>query len=178
MMYLPADWPMMMGEENANVFDDERNYWPIRLLKTFARSPIADNDWIGYGHTMAEEDGEPYAEGVSFSAAMLCLTPEKPSFKSLATGKSVIYYLVMPITEAELDYKLGYEEGCEELLSKLNMDEKLLETSNGRRTFIDRYLHRFDGVNANIGTKEEGHNDETGETDASPGKPFDQTVAE
>lgn len=171
MMYLPANWPMMVGEDTADVFDDERNYWPIRLLKAFARMPIADNDWIGYGHTMAEEGGGTYADGVPFSAAMLCMTPEEPDFKSLSTGKSVVYYLVMPITADELDYKIDQEDGCEELLKKLGMDEEMLDTDDGRRQFIDRYLRRFDGVNINISTPGQGHNDAAGAADASSGKP-------
>jgi len=168
MMYLPADWPMMVSEDTANVFDDERNYWPIRMLKTFARMPIEYDDWLGYGHTMEEEGGGTYADGVPFSAAMLCGIPEEVYSKPLSTGKSVVYYLAMPLTKDELDYKLDHEDSCEELLKELDMDEDMLETSNGRRQFIDRYLHRFDGVNSNISTPEQGHNDASEATEASP----------
>ena len=32
---------------------DEKWYWPIRLLKSLARLPIASDTWLGFGHTMA-----------------------------------------------------------------------------------------------------------------------------
>ena len=41
MMYLPADWKF--DEESLK---DEKNYWPLRLLKTVARMPLWTGDWM------------------------------------------------------------------------------------------------------------------------------------
>lgn len=46
--------------------EDERNYWPIRLLKDFARMPIETESWAAWGHSFSQEEEEPFAEGVSF----------------------------------------------------------------------------------------------------------------
>ncbi len=47
MVTLPADWPI-----SADAFEDERNYWPVRLLKTLARLPHEYDTWLGFGHTI------------------------------------------------------------------------------------------------------------------------------
>ena len=61
---LPADWKMKKED-----FKDERWGWPIRLLKVLARLPIASKTWLGYGHTMDNE--EPFAENTKLCAALL-----------------------------------------------------------------------------------------------------------
>lgn len=43
LIYLSADWKL--AEEDLK---DERNYWPIRLLKDFARMPINTESWIAW----------------------------------------------------------------------------------------------------------------------------------
>ena len=94
LMYLPADWDL--SEENLN---DERNYWPIRLLKDFARMPINSGDWIGWGHTMSQEEYEPFADDVPYSTSIL-LAPQ-PDIDEMVTlpissGKSVNFFQVFP----------------------------------------------------------------------------------
>ena len=44
---LPADWKL-----NQESMQDERWYWPIRLLKALARLPIYNDTWLAWGHTM------------------------------------------------------------------------------------------------------------------------------
>ena len=39
---LPSDWKL--DEESLQ---DEKWYWPIRLLKTLARLPISNDTWLG-----------------------------------------------------------------------------------------------------------------------------------
>ena len=51
---LPRDWKL-----DQESMKDERWYWPIRLLKVLARLPIASNTWLGFGHTMDNE--QPFA---------------------------------------------------------------------------------------------------------------------
>ena len=62
MLTLPGDWPL----EHAQL-QDERNYWPIRLLKTLARLPHKHNTWLGLAHTVPNGDpAQAYAPGVDF----------------------------------------------------------------------------------------------------------------
>ena len=48
---LPADWKL-----DQESMKDEKWYWPIRLLKSLARLPIASDTWLGFGHTMDNEE--------------------------------------------------------------------------------------------------------------------------
>src|SRR5512139_1981659 len=64
---LPRGWPLTM-----EAFSDERNYWPVRLVKDLARYPVRHHTWLGYGHTVAsaDENGQlqPYSPGTRLCA--------------------------------------------------------------------------------------------------------------
>ena len=61
---LPRNWKLKHED-----LKNERWYWPIRLLKTLARLPIASDTWLGFGHTMDNE--EDFAENTKLCAAIL-----------------------------------------------------------------------------------------------------------
>lgn len=143
MMYLPADWKLMLSEEDEAVFQDENNYWPIRLLKDFARMPLQDGCWIGYGHSMSNEDGRPLAPNTTFSAAVLCMPPEEFCVTNLPTGKSVVHYLVVPITAEELQFKFDNEYKADGLLEKIGLWNEQFETKEGVNEFLQTYLKRI-----------------------------------
>lgn len=113
LIYLPADWNLT--DEGLK---DERNYWPVRLLKDFARMPIETESWIAWGHSFSQEEEEPFAEGVPYSSAVL-LSPQ-PDIDSIVTcplsvGKSVDFFQVFPLTKEELEYKMkcAEDESCD-----------------------------------------------------------------
>ena len=110
---LPKDWKL-----NQESMQDERWYWPIRLLKVLARLPIADNTWLGFGHTMDNE--EPFAENTKLCASIL-IGPqgaqESNEVCTLPDGEEVNFYQVLPLYAAELDYKL--EHDADALLDKM-----------------------------------------------------------
>lgn len=140
LMYLPADWDL--SEENLN---DERNYWPIRLLKDFARMPINSGDWIGWGHTMSQEEYEPFADDVPYSTSIL-LAPQ-PDIDEMVTlpissGKSVNFFQVFPLTKEELEYKFecAEDENCisptDAMLNRFKMDrDHWIEYALGRYSY-------------------------------------------
>ena len=139
LIYLPADWKL--AEEDLK---DERNYWPIRLLKDFARMPINTESWIAWGHSFSQEEEEPYAEGVPYSAAVL-LSPQ-PDIDSivscpLTVGKSIDFFQIFPLTQEELEYKMkcAEDETCnsptDSLLDHIHAD---------REHWMDYALSRFD----------------------------------
>ncbi|HEV7913200.1 MAG TPA: suppressor of fused domain protein, partial [Albitalea sp.] len=70
LMVLPKGWPLSKSD-----FDDEKCYWPMRLMKSLARYPHHHNTWLGFGHTLAngatEAQTQPYAEGTSLCASVL-----------------------------------------------------------------------------------------------------------
>ncbi len=105
LIYLPADWDL--SEDGMN---DERNYWPIRLLKDFARMPIETESWMAWGHSLSTEGNETFADGVPYGASIL-LSPQPDIYERcslpLTTGKSVDFFQVFPLTREELEYKLS-----------------------------------------------------------------------
>lgn len=139
LMYLPADWNL-----KEDSLEDERNYWPIRLLKDFARMPINTDSWMGWGHSFSQEEKEPYADGVPYSAAVL-LAPQ-PDIDDiiscpLTVGKSVDFFQVFPITHEELEYKTNCaeNEGCDS-----PTDMMLDHIHADREHWMDYALSRFE----------------------------------
>jgi len=106
---LPRGWPLTKSS-----FDDERNYWPIRLLKTLARYPHHAKTWFGFGHTMAngasELDTKPYAEGTRLCAAIL-LPPASLGEAAWTCrrpdGEEVFFWAAVPLHMDELKFKLA-----------------------------------------------------------------------
>ena len=98
---------------------NERWYWPIRLLKTLARLPIASDTWLGFGHTMDNE--EDFAENTKLCAAILTgpqSTEEGGEVGTLPGGEEVNFYQVIPLYRDELEYKM--EHDADALLDKMN----------------------------------------------------------
>ena len=75
---LPRNWKLKHED-----LKNERWYWPIRLLKTLARLPIASDTWLGFGHTMDNEEdfalkpsaSTPTRRTISSSEASSCNMP-------------------------------------------------------------------------------------------------------
>ena len=111
---LPKDWKL--GHEDLK---DERWYWPIRLLKTLARLPIASDTWLGFGHTMDNE--KDFAKGTKLCAAILTGpqdTEDGSEVCILPSGEEVNFYQVIPLYRDELEYKLAHD--ADALLDKMN----------------------------------------------------------
>ena len=111
---LPADWKL-----DQESMKDEKWYWPIRLLKSLARLPIASDTWLGFGHTMDNE--EDFAENTKLCAAILTGpqgTKDGSEVCTLPGGEEVNFYQVIPLYRDELDYKM--EHDADALLDKMN----------------------------------------------------------
>jgi hypothetical protein len=110
---LPEGWPL---EQEA--FDDESNYWPIRLLKTLARVPHEFDTFLWYGHTVPNGDPpEPYAPNTELCCAFIApvlRAPEEFRRLELPDGRIVAFYGVVPLYEDEMRYKL--EQGSDALV--------------------------------------------------------------
>ena len=140
LIYLPADWNLT--EEGM---EDERNYWPIRLLKDFARMPIETESWVAWGHSFSQEEEEPFAEGAPYSSAVL-LSPQ-PIIDNivscpLSVGKSIDFYQVFPLTHDELKYKLKCAD--DEAIEGSPTDMTLDHIQADREHWMDYILSRFD----------------------------------
>ena len=111
---LPPDWKL--DEESLK---EERWYWPIGLLKVLARLPIAEDTWLGFGHTMDKQS--PFAEGTELCAAILVgpqdVVLEGGEICVLPGGEEVNFYQVIPLYRDEMEYKLAHD--ADALLDKM-----------------------------------------------------------
>ena len=98
---LPPDWKLSSDE-----LSDETWYWPMRLLKILARLPIQSDTWLGWGHTM--DNQEPFAPNTQLCGAML-IGPQRVEEGGevclLPDGDEVNFYQVIPLYREELEYK-------------------------------------------------------------------------
>lgn len=117
MLTLPGDWPMRQED-----FEDERHYWPIRLLKTLARLPHKHATWLGFGHTIPNGDpAEPYAPGVGFDGAIVLppvSAPEAFGELLIDADKTIVFMTVVPLYPQEMALKL--KKGSDALLDRFD----------------------------------------------------------
>ncbi len=106
---LPTDW--VIPEK------DEKWYWPIRLLKSTARLPIACDTWLGWGHSVDNQGA--YADNTEFCGALL-IDPMvgESNTCTLPGGDPVNFYQLIPIYREEMEYKI--EHGTDDLLKLMS----------------------------------------------------------
>ena len=110
---LPTHWKL-----DAESIKDEKWYWPIGLLKVLARLPIANDTWLGFGHTMDKQS--PFAEDTELCSAILTGPQSvKPGSEVciLPDGEEVNFYQVIPLYQEESAYKMEYD--ADVLLKKM-----------------------------------------------------------
>lgn len=100
-MLLPDDWPFDMEQ-----LQQEKNYWPIGLLKDMGRYPHAHGTWLGSGHTVPEGQGKTIAD-TRFAATLLMKSKTLSSdFQRVPFGGSVIDLLMLfPLYGEEYEFK-------------------------------------------------------------------------
>lgn len=133
MICLPPTWKI-----SDEAFQDERNYWPIRALKTLAKFPHEYHTWLYLGHTLANGNPvQPYSEDVKFQGMLLSLpdVEDKREFFNLfiSTEKVIHFFSLIPIYQEEMDYKLKNSmEALFEKLQKVGTDDVVnLNRKNG-----------------------------------------------
>lgn len=124
MITLPANWKI-----NHKNWEDEKWYWPIRMLKQVARYPHQYNTRLGYAHTLQIPAG-PF-DGVIVLPTLM--TEEAFSTLQVGSEKTIHFYSIWPLFKAELDYKL--EKGFEAFVDLVNENE-LNETIDVSRLLL------------------------------------------
>ncbi len=113
---LPVDWPL-----DTASWEDERNYWPVRLLKMLARVPHEYETWLWEGHTVPNGDPpEPYADGTELCGAILAppiLMPEEFLMLEREGHDRVTFLSVLPLHADEMQLKL--DKGSDALYARL-----------------------------------------------------------
>lgn len=116
-MCLPPSWPL-----TDEAFKDERNYWPIRWLKTLARLPHEYGTWLWASHTVPTGDpAQPYADNTKLCCGLLL----KPvlfgeGFHRLVVNndKGIQFLSLVPLYREEMEFKL--KAGLDPLLERLD----------------------------------------------------------
>jgi hypothetical protein len=113
---LPSSWPL--ATQN---FNNERNYWPIRLLQMLGRFPHVFGAWLWIYHSVPNFDPpQAYADSTKLCGAMLGPPISLPmDFASLEVpGSPAIYFFsVLPLHQEEMDFKI--KNGGEPLMANL-----------------------------------------------------------
>lgn len=108
-LQLPADWPVT-GDRS----EDERYWWPLRVLKSLARYPHMYETWIWKGHTLGDEPPEHLGPGTELSSALLMPSDSISSefeVLSMKDGREVTFLLVTFLFSEERDVmrRNGYD---------------------------------------------------------------------
>lgn len=115
MMTLPRSW--RFGDSVKN---DERWYWPIRQLQALARMPHVHKTWLGWGHTVPNDDPpKPFAPNTKQCGAVIVpslLVPED-FFELKLRARTIAFFGVVPLYKEEMQLKV--EQGAAALFSKL-----------------------------------------------------------
>jgi hypothetical protein len=113
---LPPDWKMHQKD-----WESERYYWPVRALKFLARFPHQHETWLWYGHTIPNGDPPEPFHGSTKLSSFILLTPHRvPSGfheLTLATGKTIRFFALVPLYQDELAFKL--QNGAEAVEQRL-----------------------------------------------------------
>ncbi len=114
---LPGDWKL-----DQPSLEDERWYWPVRLLKMLARFPHKYRTWLGWGHSMPNGDPpEPYAPGTALCGVVLLpslTVPEAFETLRIDEGKQIRFLSIVPVYQEEMDLKLS--KGCDSLTARFD----------------------------------------------------------
>lgn len=116
MILLPKEWNL--GYES---FSDERNYWPIRIMKQLMMLPHPSKTWLGFGHTFGHESDSEFAKDIGFNSVMLAHSMElSDDFTQieLENEKAIEIYTLIPLYKEELEYKK--KTSASDLLERLD----------------------------------------------------------
>ncbi len=139
MLTLPSKWKL-----DHESLQDEKWYWPLRLLKSIARMPGNQDTWLGWGHTVASGKGRTFAQNTKLCSVILLMPdpeiltdPEMDEDDAdicvLPNGKMVNFYQLIPLYQEELEYK--EKNDVDMLLDKL---EKLSHVIDIKRPNVAR----------------------------------------
>lgn len=133
---LPVSWPMRTSD-----WKDEKNYWPIRLLKQLARYPFETKRYIRRGHTLQNDDPPtPYGPGTKQCAALV-LSPLDCGGSDFWTlrlprGEVINFYSLIPIYLEEMVFHRSQEDPLA-LFEKLEAAD-ISDVVNPRRKNVGR----------------------------------------
>lgn len=98
--FLPPDWDMNEKDSKYN--------WILRELQNLGRISINENGWIGFGHTIFNEENIPFSKHANFSSIILLSAQVETEGYSvdlkLPNKGTINFYQVFPLYKEEVDY--------------------------------------------------------------------------
>lgn len=136
-LLLPPEWPL-----DQEPLQDERFWWPLRLLKTLARLPHEYDTWLWTGHTVPNGDPpEPYDESTDLCCALVMppmLVPDGFAVLERPDGAPIHFLMVLPLHADEMRLKL--DRGLDALYDRFDdanldpvIDPRRASTAGRRR---------------------------------------------
>lgn len=115
---LPDGWPLL-----GPALTDERNYWPMRMIKDIARYPHRRSTWVGYGHSLSdsEKGSLPFARNTRLNSVILLppiSLPEEFHVLDAPKQRHIHFWAAVPLYQEELELKLRSGTGA--LLAAFN----------------------------------------------------------
>lgn len=126
-MMIPEDCPRSHARREIIMYVNEPNDHLVGLIRHFALFPFQASTWLGGGHTVPNGiPAEPLFEDSDLVGTLFIPTIVRPdnslSERFSIDGDSVDFLWLVPITQAELDYKLEF--GMDALLTKFDEAKK------------------------------------------------------
>jgi hypothetical protein len=103
---LPPSWDL-------DNWKDEKNFWPLGLIRSTGRYPSENNTWLGFGHTIPNVKPEP---GTDFMGTLVTKSITLPDdFQRIKYGEDTIeIFTLVPLYIEELKY--ARDNGSDALL--------------------------------------------------------------
>ncbi|WGW12478.1 suppressor of fused domain protein [Saxibacter everestensis] len=134
---VPVGWPGI-DPLDGDLLDDPSNFWPIKLLKDLARIPSAYDSFLGWGHTVVDDEGTLFAPGVRFAGAIVGPPVGYPPsiMRAITPHGEVDYLAVLPTTPEEMDFKVATPDGGDALIDRLLQARVTAALDPGRASVV------------------------------------------
>ncbi len=127
---LPSSWKV-----DTESFKDEKNYWPIRLLKQMARMPHDYKTFLAIDHSIANtQDYLPYAENTKLCATLIGFSRfimDAGFYKLKTKDKDINFYFVIPLYKEEVEFKV--KNGTAALYEEIEKRKIIVEIVDPQR---------------------------------------------
>lgn len=136
---LPPYWKL-----DDNSLEDNKWYWIINVLKSAARLPVNENTWLAGGHTISAGEGNTIADCVGYNSVIIKNVGDNNEC-ILPNGENVNFYMLIPIYENELNFKLKY--GSEALFGLIDASpykDDVYTVSNKRADLCSKEMMKQD----------------------------------
>jgi hypothetical protein len=133
MVTLPEQWKL-----DAEAYNSEEWYWPVRLLHSLAHRPHDTGGWIGWGDTIPNgEPPRPYAKTTLLCGALIVPSLLVPTqfYELKGAQHNVAFFSVVPLYREEME--LANQNGTQALIERI-VDRDVNDVIDPKRKNVAR----------------------------------------